>query len=226
MEPKKNPSKDVHLYTKHFFLIGFALSVVLVIVAFEWKSRVPKKSVNDLPHERDITYYPYEVIPVKLENPLPEKPKKVKLVNPNRIVEADNLNEQTIDEPLAIELPEANTTGEIKIDIPVEVPVDTFMVVEKMPLPIGGYEAFYKQLGKTIKYPNRAKQQHVQGKVFVEFVVSPSGEPINLKIVKGIGGGCDEEAIRALKLIRWEPGKQRGNPVFVKMTLPVYFQLN
>jgi protein TonB len=226
MEPKKNPNKDVHRYAKPFFLIGFAISVALVIVAFEWKSRVTQNGGCDLPDPRDITFYPYEVIQVKHETPSPEKPKKIKLINPDRIVEADNTEPEINDEPLVIETPTANVTGPIEIDIPVETPIDTFIVVEKMPLPVGGYEAFYKQVGKSIKYPNRAKQQHTQGKVFVEFVVSPSGEPVNFKIIKGIGNGCDEEAIRVLGKTRWEPGKQRGKPVHVKMTLPVHFQLN
>lgn len=226
MEPKKNPNKDVHRYTKQFFLIGFAISVAVVIVAFEWQSRVAQKPVDGLPPQQEVTFYPYEVIQVKHEIPSTEKPKKIKLINPDKIIVADNTEPEIKDEPLVIETPTVNVTGPIEIDIPVEATIDTFIVVEKMPLPVGGYEAFYKKVSTSIKYPSRAKQRNAHGKVFVEFVVSPSGEPVNFKIVKGIGNGCDEEAVRVLKQIRWEPGKQRGNPVFVKMTLPVHFRLN
>ncbi|MBX2964081.1 MAG: TonB family protein [Cyclobacteriaceae bacterium] len=226
MEPKKNPNKDVHRYTKQFFLFGFAISVALVIVAFEWRSRVSQNDGCDLPDPRDITFYPYEVIQVKNETPSPDKPKKVKLVDPDRIIEADNTEKDTSDEPLAVEIPEAHATGSIEIDIPIEVSIDTFIVVEKMPVPVGGFDSFYRQLGKSVKYPSLAKRSGTEGKVFVEFVINEFGEPVNFKVVKGIGSGCDEEAIRVLKLVQWEPGKQRGKPVAVRKVLPVYFKLN
>ncbi len=225
MEPKKNPNKDVHRYTKQFFLIGFAISVAVVIVAFEWQSRVAQKPVDGLPPQQEVTFYPYEVIQVKHQEPSVQKPKKIKMVDPTRIEVAKETEPEPTDIEIAIE-PIEVTPGPIEIEIPVETSPDTFIVVQQMPQPVGGYEAFYKKVSTSIKYPSRAKQRNAHGKVFVEFVVSPSGEPVNFKIVKGIGNGCDEEAVRVLKQIRWEPGKQRGNPVFVKMTLPVHFQLN
>lgn len=225
MEPKKNPNKDVHRYTKQFFLIGFAISVTFLIVAFEWKIRVSQKTDDGLPLQQEVTFYPYEVIQVKHEIPSPQKSKKIKVIDPTRI-EVAKEPEPEPSADLAIEPIEVVAPGPIEIEIPIETPIDTFIVVEKMPMPVGGFEVFYKQLGKSIQYPSRAKQQNTQGKVFVEFVVNPLGEPVNVKVVKGIGSGCDEEAIRVLRKTRWEPGKQRGKPVHVKMTLPVHFRLN
>lgn len=226
MEPKKNPNKDVHRYTKQFFLIGFAISVTLLIVAFEWKSRVSQKSDGGLQPQQEVTFYPYEVIQIKHEIPSPQKPKKIKVIDPSRIEVATETEPEPTEADTAIEPIEVATPGTIDVEIPIEMPIDTFIVVEKMPMPVGGFEAFYKQLGKSIQYPSRAKQQNTQGKVFVEFVVNPLGEPVNVKVVKGIGSGCDEEAIRVVRHSRWEPGKQRGKPVHVKMTLPVHFRLN
>jgi protein TonB len=72
----------------------------------------------------------------------------------------------------------------------------------------------------------QAQRTGTEGKVFVQFVVSKTGEPTDLKITKGIGAGCDEEAMRVIGKTKWEPGRQRGQPVRVRMTLPVYFQLS
>jgi protein TonB len=226
MEPKKNPNKDVHRYTKQFFLIGFAISVAVVIVAFEWQSRVAQKADRALVTPPELTFYPYEVIQVKHEEPSVIKPKKIKVIDPTRIDVAKETDPEPTDIEIAFEPIEVLTPGDIQIEIPIETSPDTFIVVQQMPQPVGGYEAFYKHVSTSIKYPSRAKQRNAHGKVFVEFVVNPSGEPVNFKIVKGIGSGCDEEAVRVLKQVRWEPGKQRGNPVFVKMTVPVHFRLN
>jgi protein TonB len=226
MEAKKNPTSDVHRYSNHFFLIGLGVSITLLIVAFEWRSE--KKVLvrqPDEPPQIAFTLYPVQV--TVLENVPTLKPlKKVVVVNPDRIVEVKDIIK--ISSPdIQIEPPE------VSIDIdpnafnqPVEVSIDTFFVVEKMPVPIGGLAGFYKQLSKSINYPNRAKQRQTEGKVIIEFVIDQSGNPINLKVLKGIGHGCDEEAMRVLQLAKWEPGKQRGQPVPVKMTLPIFFRLN
>ena len=222
MDPKKNPAKDVHRYSKHFFLIGISFSTVLVIMAFEWQSRIQPPPPPPEP-QVESTYLHTDVPIVFVETP--EKPvrKEIKVIDPSKIevaeIETSPLETPTI-EP--VEAP----VGPILIDLPIETPRDTFIFVEKMPIPIGGFDAFYKRLGKSIKYPTQAKRSGTDGKVFVEFVINEYGEPVNFKIVKGIGSGCDEEAIRVLKLARWEPGKQRGKPVPVRKVLPVYFKLN
>ena len=120
---------------------------------------------------------------------------------------------------------ESNTSNSILI---ISEPEDTDVIEvfpERQPEPINGLKAFYEQLGKSIKYPTQAKRNGTEGKVFVEFIINKNGEPSDLKILRGIGSGCDEEAMRVLALTKWEPGKQRGKPVRVKMILPIYFQL-
>ena len=111
------------------------------------------------------------------------------------------------------------------VDIP-EVDSSYFIFVEEEPVPVNGLKSFYRELSEKIKYPAQARRMNIEGKVFVEFIVSKKGEPTDFKIVKGIGAGCDEEAIRVIALSKWEPGKQRGIPVRVKMVMPVYFKLN
>ena len=225
MEPKKNPSKDVHRYSKQFFLIGLCISTFITICAFEWKNSL--ESSNDAPHEfKDpvTLYYDDPVLHLPLSKPVaPEK--KLKITNPENL-EVDK-NSSLPEDPELIQIePVFTDIGVIPVDIPIETKTDTFLIVEKMPVPIGGYSEFYKQIGKSIHYPKQAQRANTEGKVLVEFVINNAGEPTNFRIINGIGSGCDEEAIRVLRLSRWEPGKQRGRAVHVKMVLPIYFMLN
>jgi periplasmic protein TonB len=104
---------------------------------------------------------------------------------------------------------------------------DIFTVVEEMPFPKQGYDEFYKFLSNEIKYPSEAREQGISGKVYVQFVVNKDGSLSNIEVVKGIGGGCDEEAARALsKSTKWTPGSQRGREVSVRMILPINFKLD
>jgi protein TonB len=83
-----------------------------------------------------------------------------------------------------------------------------------------------KYLSENIKYPPLAKESGIQGRVFINFVVEPNGSISNVKVLRGIGGGCDEEAVRVVeKMPKWSPGKQRGKPVRVSYNLPVKFTL-
>jgi TonB family protein len=102
-----------------------------------------------------------------------------------------------------------------------------YTVVEKMPSFSGGEEARAKFMQANIKYPEEAKKKGIQGTVFVSFIVKADGTVTNVKIQKGIGGGCDEESIRVVKLMpKWNPGLQKGKPVDVAFTLPIRFLLD
>jgi len=101
-----------------------------------------------------------------------------------------------------------------------------FTNVEVLPSFPGGIEAFGKFLGKNMKYPEDAKKQNMQGRVFCQFVVEKDGSLSNIKVVRGIGGGCDEEAVRVLALSpKWNPGMHKGEIVRVSYVLPIFFQL-
>ncbi|NEU09141.1 energy transducer TonB [Flavihumibacter sp. R14] len=90
----------------------------------------------------------------------------------------------------------------------------------------GGQKAFGKFLGSNIKYPVNARENNIQGKVYIGFIVEKTGELSDLKIIKGIGGGCDEEALRVLKTSPpWKPGMVEGKPVRTAYTFPVTFQI-
>jgi len=103
---------------------------------------------------------------------------------------------------------------------------EVYELVETMPQYPGGESAMYAFLGKNVKYPAMAREGGIQGKVYVEFTIKKDGSVADVSIKKGIGGGCDEEVIRVVKLFpKWIPGTQNGKPVNVKMMLPFNFTL-
>jgi TonB family protein len=106
---------------------------------------------------------------------------------------------------------------------------EIFSVVEQSAAPPGGMGAFYKFIAEHIKYPSDARKKGIQGRVFVEFIIYKDGALGEFKVIKGIGGGCDEEAVRVVEeyasQFLWEPGRQRGKPVKQRYTLPIIFRI-
>ena len=104
---------------------------------------------------------------------------------------------------------------------------EVFKVVEVDPEFPGGVEALYKYLAENIKYPEQAKKDGVQGRVFVRFVVEADGTVAEAEVLRGIGGGCDEEALRVVNAMpKWKPGTVDGKPVRTQYNLPITFRLN
>ncbi len=92
---------------------------------------------------------------------------------------------------------------------------------EKMPSPIGGLATIYKK----VHYPEIAIKAQIQGKVYVMALVNENGGVDDVKVLKGIGGGCDEAAVEAVKATKFTPGQVKGKNVKVKVALPVVFKL-
>lgn len=99
---------------------------------------------------------------------------------------------------------------------------DPFVVVEEMPKLIGGLASVQSK----VEYPELAKRAGIEGKVVLQFIVNENGDVENPKVVKGIGGGCDEAAVAAVSKAKFEPGIQRGKPVRVQFSLPIVFRLS
>ena len=98
--------------------------------------------------------------------------------------------------------------------------------VDEMPVPPGGMEGFTKYMIENLKYPSSAKEAKIEGMVMVRFVVKADGSVDAVEILRGIGGGCDEEAVRVVKNSgTWTPGKKEGKAVAAQMTLPVQFKM-
>lgn len=102
----------------------------------------------------------------------------------------------------------------------------SFVSMKTPPTHPGGIEKFYKFIDDNKKYPPLAKENNIQGNVFVSFIVEKDGSLTDIKIARKLGYGTDEEAVRVLKLSRrWNPGMQNGKPVRVKYNIPVKFSL-
>lgn len=110
-------------------------------------------------------------------------------------------------------------TGDIKDEV--------FTIIDDQPYPNGGMKKFYEFISNTLKYPSKARNMGIEGKVFVQFVVDPTGKLTEVKAVKGIGAGCDEEAVRVLKEApKWIPGKVANINVGVRMIMPIVYKLS
>jgi periplasmic protein TonB len=102
----------------------------------------------------------------------------------------------------------------------IEEQPDFFVAVEEMPAPIGGL----KSIQDKIVYPELALRVGLEGRVYIRAFVDESGSVIKAELTKGIGGGCDEAALDAVLNTKFSPGKQRGKPVKVQVTIPIVFR--
>lgn len=102
---------------------------------------------------------------------------------------------------------------------------EIFLVVEESPQFPGGMEALYQYIGENIQYPKKAREMGIEGRVMLEFIVDKDGSIDDIKVLQGIGAGCDEEAVRVMQQSPpWIPGKQRGRAVKVRMVIPINYQ--
>ena len=103
---------------------------------------------------------------------------------------------------------------------------EVFQIVEQMPEFPGGNTALLEFNGQNVEYPQFSKENGIQGRVFVSFIIEPDGSVSNVKILRGVSEEIDEEAIRVVKSMpNWEPGMSRGKKVRVAYTLPINFKL-
>ena len=96
-----------------------------------------------------------------------------------------------------------------------------YIKVDEMPFPVGGL----KSIMEKIKYPKKAKEEKIEGRVFIKAVINKDGIVVDSEIIKGIGGGCNEAALQAVKDTRFSPGRKNGVPVNVEVTVPILFKL-
>ncbi|MEQ6119311.1 energy transducer TonB [Reichenbachiella sp. MALMAid0571] len=220
MELRKMTKLDLDRKRGMFFNIGLAISLALVLTAFEWKSaESPLVVFEDQNEEFEILM---EVPLTQIPPPPPpvQQPVIQEVSNEEIIEEVDDIIiDQEFTEELILE--------DISFDEPIAEKAEEYIdFAEHMPIPLMGIKEYYRFISKNMKYPNQARRMGIEGKVFVQFIVSKEGEVTHVKTMKGIGGGCDEEAERVISLSpKWKPGKQGARSVNVRMVLPVYFNL-
>ena len=224
MELKKNEKYELEPKRPMFFGIGLILALAFVIAAFEWKSEIDP-IIGCYFGPEDILITP--IVPVteqkKPEPPKPKVERKPVAVVETKVEMYEDVKKEVIDNEPTDSNPPIIEVPVIDIVEPVDEP---FLIVEEMPSFVGGYDELYRFIGNNIKYPSRARALGVQGKVYVKFIVEKDGSLSNIEILRGIGAGCDIEASRVMALVpNFNPGKQRGMPVRVRMVVPINFRL-
>jgi protein TonB len=226
MEAKKSPKADLENKKRIFLQIGLAIALLGVLAAFEWKTY--ERQVYDL-GTLEMDFIEEEDIPItRQETPPPPPPPEA---STELVIVDDDVE---IEEEFMVDV-EATVMTEVKEFTPVVVVQEEeeiseeviFTVVEDQPSYPGGEEARIRYLQENLRYPQMAREAGIQGTVFVTFVVERDGSVTDVRVLRGIGGGCDEEAVRVVQnMPRWNPGRQRGQPVRVQFNMPIRFVLN
>jgi protein TonB len=215
----KNPKYDIKLYYSIYFETGLIVSLLTMIALFNMDLEIKEQSI-DLKERSEIISIEEIVQTEQINKPPPPPRPPVPIEVPNDvIVEEIDLNmDASLDVKDALEIPKAPPKNSSKVEE--EVP-EIFIAVEQMPELIGGLEA----VQRNIIYPEIAKKAGIEGKVYVQFIIDEKGNVTNPVVLKGIGGGCDEAALEAVKKAKFRPGKQRGRPVKVQYSIPIIFRL-
>ena len=223
MEAKKNPEADLEKTRGLFLNVGFILALLIVIGAFRYHSG--ETELADLGEVQD-TFEEMKDIPLTEQPPPPPPPPPVP---PEPVpVPEEEIEEEIIEYNFESDFDEDTEILDFAIteDIEEEVADEIFDVVEDQPEFPGGEAALYSYLGENINYPSQARRMGIEGRVYVQFVVDRDGSITQVQAVRGIGAGCDEEAVRVVKAMpKWDPGRQRGRAVRVKMIVPITFKL-
>lgn len=216
MIPKKDPKISLENKKGMFFQIGLAVTLIAVLISFEWKS-YDKYNYNlgDL----NLDDMEEEIIPITRQEVKPPPPPPP----PPEIIE---IVEDEVEIENEVEIEETDTDEDEIVEIE-EDDEEFFMVVENMPEFPGGDLGLMKFIQKNVRYPAIAKEYNITGKVYVSFIVDKQGSVTNVKIVRGVDKNLDAEALRVVSLLpKYKPGKQRGKAVRVMFTIPINFTLN
>lgn len=213
---RKKPQSDLRKYYNIFLELGLIAVLLIFIVAMKMDFRSKQNKV-DLTEEQEV---------VKMEDVIQTKQEETPPPPPRPQVPVEVPNDEVIEDQ------NINLNADINLDQPLEMPPppkqekkqdeeDFFVAVEQMPELIGGLAKLQKQ----INYPEMARKAGIEGRVIIQFIVNESGEVENPKVIRGIGGGCDKEALRVVKQAKFKPGRQRGQAVRVQYSLPIVFRL-
>lgn len=224
MELKKNPESNLEKSKLSFILFGFVVAVGLCFLAFSWAVQSEKaifQQVEQYEEEEEIVAITGTEPPSNL--PEPESEVVIEEIEDkvyNNKIENEIQNFTTeINDTQKIEIVEIIENEEVEEEAP-------FVFVEKMPEFTGGVNALNSWVAEHIEYPTLAKELEIQGKVYVQFVVTNTGAVSDVKVMRGADKLLDDEAVRVVKsLPHFQPGEQGGKKVNVYYTLPINFKL-
>ena len=212
----KNPIADLRLKYRRTFEISLIIALAIMIVAFKF---FPDLKADGMQLDSTQELFTVEDIQqTKQENRPPPPPKPpIPIEAPSDdVLEDIEIGDTEIDLDAEMEAPPPPKEEKVE-----EEPT-YFVAVEEMPEPVGGIRAIQEK----IVYPEIAKRAGVEGKVYILAFVDESGNVTKANVLKGIGAGCDEAALDAVLKTKFKPGKQRGKPVRVQVSIPIIFKLN
>jgi len=228
MVNKKSLKGDLEKRRNTFLLIGFVVTLALVYACFELYAVSDVVTNVGIADEEAIFVMDEDVMATDPTPPPPPPPVAqqqevmLKLVEDNIKITTDFDFSQdfdldaVIEEYVPIEIVEEETEQ-----------APPFRFVEEMPEPIGGFEAMYAFLQANLRYPEVARNNNIQGQVFIEFVVEKDGSISNVKVLVGVYPELDQEAVRVVRMMpKWRPGKQMGKPVRTFYQIPIRFTIN
>ena len=198
--------------------MGFVLSLLIFISASKLTIK-PSEKGEQMVVDKQEEVFVEEIVQTKQELKAPPPPRPVV---PVEVPNDEIIENEIIDLDAELDLDAA------MMELPPPPPrmieqeeEEIFVIVEQMPELIGGMAA----VQKLITYPELAVKAGIEGRVVVQFLIDKEGNVRDPFVIRGIGGGCDEEALKAVKQVKFIPGKQRGKPVIVRYSMPVAFKL-
>ncbi|TVR34721.1 MAG: energy transducer TonB [Balneolaceae bacterium] len=216
MIERKKPDADLRNYHTVFLELGLLVTLIIFIIAvrMDITSLGPDEYVID---EQEVVEMEEIIQTRQIETPPPPPRPPVPVEVPNDEIIDD------VDIDISADL---DLGGQLSMPPPPppaddDDEEDFFVVVEDMPELIGGLG----ELQRQIRYPEMARRAGIEGRVFIQFIVNERGEVEDPQVIRGIGGGADEEALRVVSQAKFTPGMQRGRPVRVQYSLPIFFRL-
>ncbi len=219
MALRKEDGADLRNKYWLFIQIGLALSLLIVVLAVQVDYRSEQSFKVDLKEQETVEMKEIQQTKQETKPPPPPKP-PVPVEVPNN----ETIENEDVDFDSSLDLDESLDTGSgppsTESEGEEEEEDEIFVVVEQQP-DCGGVKA----LQGKVDYPDFARKAGIEGRVFVQFVVNEKGEVVQPEVKRGVHKLLDQEALRAVKQLNCQPGMQRGEPVKVRMSLPVSFQL-
>lgn len=222
MELKKNPSSDLEKVKGIFLQIGLVLAIGLVLGAFGWSAS--EKTVDDLGAGSGEVIEEEQVQVTRQEEvkppPPPEQPQTIEIlmiVQDDVEIEDDfEFEDDEIDEETKIEMTVVDE----------EIEETIFFTADVMPQFPGGDIGLRKYIATHVSYPTIARENGIQGKVYIRFVVNSAGKVDKVQLARGVDPLLDKEALKVVRnLPKWKAGEQGGRKVSVWYTVPINFQL-
>ena len=229
MEQRKTEAANLENKKGIFLEIGLAVTLLAFWGIFEWSTKVEK--AEELVGNQTAVEEVEEIMITRQEDlqlPPPPPPKQ-------QVAEILEILDDKVEVEDIAPIEELDDDDKVDFSAPVEEIVqeeekpeepEIFFIVEEMPQFPGGETALRKYIAENVRYPEMAKENDIQGTVYVRFVVDEKGKVTNVELLRGVDPLLDKEALRVVNsLPNWKPGKQRGKAVKVSHSVPIKFAL-